>query len=112
MLLDNSNYSESGVIKVSCDVKNTGNIAGAEVVQVYVGKSKSKVERVVKELKGFDKLFLKPGESKSITIKIPVDKLKYYDESISDWSLEKGNYLIYLGNASDNIIEKAKFKVQ
>ncbi len=112
LTLNKTEYSESGVIKVSCDIKNTGNVDGAEVIQIYIGKPKSKVERVVKELKGFDKVYLKSGESKSVTIEIPIDKLKYYDESISGWNLEKGNYMIYLGNASDNIIEKAKFKVQ
>ncbi len=110
--LDDTSYSESDVIKISCDIKNTGNIDGAEVVQVYIGKPKSKVKRVIKELKGFNKVYLKSGESRSVTIEIPVDKLKYYDESISGWNLEKGYYMIYLGNASDNIIEKVKFKVQ
>jgi len=110
--LDKKEYSESGVIKVSCEVKNSGTADGSEVVQVYIGKPKSKVERVLKELKGFDKIYLKSGESKTVTVEIPIDKLKYYDESISGWKQEKGDYMIYLGNASDNIIEKTKFKVQ
>ncbi len=112
LALDQTEYLESDVIKVSCEVKNSGIVDGSEVVQVYIGKPKSKVERVLKELKGFDKIYLKSGESKKVSIEIPIDKLKYYDESTSGWNLEKGNYLIYLGNASDNIIEKAKFKVQ
>ncbi len=112
LALDKTDYSESDVIKVSCKVKNTGTLDGSEVVQVYIGKPKSKVERALKELKGFKKLNLKEGETKTITIEIPIDKLKYYDESISDWKLEKGDYVIYLGNSSNNIIEKAKFNIQ
>jgi len=68
-----------------------------------VGKKNSKVKRALKELKGFEKLSLLKGESKKINIFIEVDKLAFYDETISDWNIEKGEYIIYVGNASDNI---------
>ena len=83
--------------------ENTGNLEGKEVIQVYVGKKNSKVKRALKELKGFEKLSLLKGESKKINIFIEVDKLAFYDETISDWNIEKGEYIIYVGNASDNI---------
>ncbi len=110
--LDNNLYAKHDVIKVQCTVKNIGKYDGAEVVQVYVGKSKSKVDRAVKELKGFTKVYLKVGESKDIIIDIPIEKLQFYNESQSDWSLEKGNYLVYVGNSSDHIIQKMKLKIQ
>lgn len=96
-------YNEKETISVSCTVDNTGNLDGSEVVQVYVGKSKSKVKRALKELKGFKKVNLKSGKESNVIIEIPVSSLAFYDESISGWNLEKGDYNIYVGNASDNI---------
>lgn len=93
---------------ITCDVKNTGNVDGSEVVQVYVGKSDSKVERALKELKGFKKVNVKKGEKESVTITIKSKDLAFYDESASDWNLEKGEYEIYVGNASNNIYETLK----
>lgn len=105
-------YSKSETIIVSCQVKNTGDVSGSEVVQVYIGKPKSKVKRALKELKGFYKVQLSQGESENITITIDTSKLAYYNETISDWTLEKGDYLIYVGNASDRITEKVKIKIE
>ncbi|MCU4155621.1 glycoside hydrolase family 3 C-terminal domain-containing protein [Carboxylicivirga sp. A043] len=110
--LNNKQYNQDEIIKVTCKVTNTGDVAGAEVVQVYVGKPKSKIKRSVKELKGFNKIYLEAGESKTVTIEIPVEKLKFYDETVSDWSLEQGNYVIYIGNASDNILNKQKINIK
>ncbi|GGZ84084.1 beta-glucosidase family protein [Algibacter mikhailovii] len=105
-------YDKDGTIEVTCDVSNTGEVDGAEVVQVYVGKPNSKVDRAKKELKGFAKVALKQGEKKTVTIAIDISKLKYYDTGISDWNLELGNYDIYVGNASDNIIKKSTIKIE
>lgn len=110
--VDKKKYAKNGTITVTCDVTNTGNIDGAEVVQLYVGKSKSKVKRAVKELKGFSKVFLKSGETQTVSITIDVEKLAFYDESISDWNIEEGGYEIYVGNASNNISKKLKITVQ
>jgi len=81
-------------------------------VQVYTGKTKSKVKRAIKELKGFKKVYLEAGETKTVEIEIPVEKLMYYNEELSDWSLEKGNYTLFVGNASDNIIKKRKINIK
>ncbi len=99
-------YSLGENIEISCRIKNSGKYDGKEVVQVYIGKINSKVDRAVKELKGFKKIYVKANHSENIKIKIPVKSLAYYDEMISDWQVEKGNYLIYVGNASDNICDK------
>ncbi len=100
---DKKTYQPTDKIKVTCHVTNTGNLDGAEVIQVYVGKPKSKVKRALKELKGFQKIYLKVGEQKTTEIIINAADLAFYDESISDWNLEKGEYMVYLGNASNNI---------
>jgi beta-glucosidase len=108
---DKKVYDEADTVSVSFTVQNTGDLNGSEVVQVYVGKADSKVKRAKKELKGFQKLKLDPGENVSSTISIPISSLAFYDESISAWKIEKGDYIIYVGNASDNISKKIKIKI-
>jgi len=109
---DKKNYTENETITVSGSITNTGNINGAEVVQVYIGKSKSKVERALKELKGFQKINLKKGTSEAVEISISCKDLAFYDERISDWNLEKGDYNIYIGNSSKNISKKIKISIK
>ena len=93
-------------------MKNTGSKDGAEVVQVYVGMSNSNVLRALKELKGFKKTYLRAGNQTSEIITINVSDLSFYDESISNWNLEKGSYIIYVGNASDGVSEQINIKVK
>lgn len=100
---DKKVYTSQDQILISGRVSNVGEVTGSEVVQVYVGKSKSQVKRAVKELKGFQKVFIRKGESKEVEITIKCSDLAFYDESISNWNLEKGVYEIYVGNASNNI---------
>ncbi len=109
---DKKEYASGEKITISCKLTNAGNVDGSEVVQVYIGKPKSKVERALKELKGFKKMYLKKGESKTIEIQVDVDNLAFYDETISNWQIEKGDYEIYVGNASDNITQKLKIAVK
>ena len=109
---DKKKYSLEDTIKVSCSVNNLGNTDGSEVAQVYIGKQKSKVKRALKELKGFKKVTLKKGDSKTININIPINTLAYYNESISDWEVEKGEYTLYIGNASNSITKKIKVRIQ
>ena len=104
-------YSVKDTIKISCEVKNTGVVEGSEVVQVYIGKKNSKVKRALKELKGFKKISVTQGKSKKMEIKIDVNKLAFYDEKKSDWSIEKGEYTVYVGNASDNILKELKITI-
>jgi len=111
IISDKKNYKSADTIKISCSVENTGGVQGAEVIQVYIGKENSKVNRAMKELKGFKKLSLLKGESKIVEIYITMDKLAFYDETISDWNIEKGEYVVFVGNASDNISKKIKITV-
>ncbi|MEL7193070.1 MAG: glycoside hydrolase family 3 C-terminal domain-containing protein [Bacteroidota bacterium] len=109
---DKKSYVASDQLVVTCTVENEGEVKGAEVVQVYVGKPKSKVERAKKELKGFQKVLLEKGESRTIEIRMDVESLAYYDETTAGWVLEKGNYEVYVGNASNNIEQVIKIKVE
>jgi len=109
---DKRTYLSNDKIIISGKVTNTGNKSGAEVVQVYIGKRKSKVERALKELKGFQKIYVKKESSEVIDISIDIDSLKFYDESISNWHLEKGDYIVYIGNAADNIIQEFKINIK
>lgn len=110
--LDKTVYNSTDEIKIRATVQNTGEVGGAEVLQVYVGKPKSKVERALKELKGFQKVFVEKGTSKVVEITIKCSNLAFYDESIADWNLEKGNYEVYIGNSSKNISKKITISIQ
>ena len=78
---------------------------------MYSLKPKSKVKRALKELKGFQKVEVFKGSSNSVKISINTNNLSFYDESISNWNLEKGDYLIYVGNASNNISKEIKITI-
>lgn len=84
-------------------VRNTGNRPGAEVMQLYVRDVDSSVERPEKELKGFQKVFLQPGESKDIIITLTVDAFRYFDEKKMEWVLEPGKFQIMAGSSSRDI---------
>ncbi|MBI9041632.1 beta-glucosidase [Lutibacter sp.] len=108
---DKKQYVQNETIVISGDVLNTGKFNGSEVVQIYVGKPKSKVKRALKELKGFQKVEVFKGSSNFVKISINTNNLSFYDESISNWNLEKGDYLIYVGNASNNISKEIKITI-
>lgn len=109
---DKKSYGKNDTITISCDVSNIGDLEGSEVVQVYVGKPNSNVNRPLKELKGFSKVTLQRGGKKTVSVKIDISKLKYYDSSISDWNFESGNYEIYVGNASNSISQKLQINIE
>ena len=100
---DKKTYTLNDSIKVSCKVKNTGEIEGKEVVQVYIGKKNSKVKRAKKELKGFKKIAVSSNQSVDVNIRINIKDIAYYDEKSKAWQIEKGDYIIYVGNGSRNI---------
>jgi len=92
-----------GTVTAMATITNTGKVAGAEVVQLYIHKENSAVKRAEKELKGFEKVLLKAGESKTVSIKLPKDAFKYYNETKMAWDMEPGNYTIELGGSSRSI---------
>ena len=97
---------------MSLKIENTGDMSGAEVAMVYVGKSGSKVERALKELKGFQKVSLGLGETSQVEINIAIADLAFFNEDIDDWEIEKGDYVVYVSNASDRIFKKIKILVE
>ena len=99
-------------VTVSVDVTNTGDMAGKEVVQLYIGDNDSAIVRPVKELKGFRKIALDPGETKTVTFLIEPDMLKYFDDAKHEWVLESGKFTAYIGAASDDIRSHVEFEVK
>ena len=97
--------------KVSIDVTNTGAREGKEIVQLYISDNESSLERPVKELKGFKKVALAPGETKKVTFEIEPDMLKFYDPAQKGWVLEKGTFTAHVGAASDDIRSSVEFNV-
>ena len=104
---------DGDTLRVACVVENTGKRAGSEVVQVYVGPPKSvaaQIERPVRELKGFARVSLQPGESKRVEIALPADALCRYDEKQHGWVTDAGEYFLEVGTSSRDI--KARLPVQ
>ena len=107
--LSSSTLTAADSLTVTVNVRNTGHRAGAETVQLYIHDDKCSVDRPVKELKGFAKVALQPGESKDVKIVIGRDALSFYDEKQGAWTAEPGTFTALVGNASDNIVLKRSF---
>ena len=88
---------------VQLRVTNTGKVAGAEIVQLYVHDPQAAVKRPEKELKGFDKVFLQPGEAKTVTLTLDANAFQYYDEAKKQWVLEPGKFDVLVGSSSRDI---------
>lgn len=101
-----------GKITFTVNVKNTGKRAGAEVVQLYIHDVKASLDRPEKELKGFSKVWLQPGESKDVDITIDNSALSFYDEATQSWVSETGDFIALIGNAADNLTQKVKFALK
>lgn len=101
-----------GQITVKVDVTNTGDRAGAEVVQLYISDLKATVLRPTKELKGFDKINLEPGETKTVEFTIDSKALSFYNESKQQWDAEPGYFEALIGASSADIKGKVKFELK
>jgi len=109
---DKSNYRKGDIIHAKCTVRNTGLRDGAEVVQLYVSDPVCSVLRPEKELKGFEKVFLHPGETKTIDLMVKVSDLAFYDETKKAWNVEAGDFVLHIGNSSRNISKSVKISVK
>ncbi|MBR3988986.1 MAG: glycoside hydrolase family 3 C-terminal domain-containing protein, partial [Bacteroidales bacterium] len=98
-------------IKVTVKVENEGSMPADEVVQVYVNRPESKVEWPVKELKAFQRVSLNAGETKTVTLEIPLKDLRYWNEADNAWTLENGKLLLLVGSASDDIRETTEVTI-
>lgn len=109
---DKTTINQGDKITFTFTVKNVGKVAGAEVAQLYVSDLKSSVLRPTKELKGFEKVYLKPGEVKEVKITIDKAALSYFDADKHAWVAEPGDFEALIGNSSDNIKSKVKFTLK
>lgn len=100
---DRASMKDTDVMEVSVDIKNTGKTTGKEVVQLYVADKESTVIRPVKELKGFEKVELAPGETKTVTFRLDKRAFAYYSVRIHDWYVESGAFEIMIGASSADI---------
>ncbi|WP_222103914.1 glycoside hydrolase family 3 C-terminal domain-containing protein [Mucilaginibacter corticis] len=98
-------------ITVSVDVKNTGKMAGDEVVQLYIHDVAPSLKRPMEELRGFERITLNPGQTKTVTLTIPGSKLAFYDEKIHDFRVEPEPIDVLVGSSSADIRLKSQFKV-
>ena len=101
-----------GTLTLTLDVTNSGTREGKEVVQLYIGDDKATVLRPVKELKGFQKISLAPGETRQVTFTITPDMLKYWSEDAHDWVAEAGKFTAYVGSSSTDIRGKVTFSFE
>ena len=99
-------------LSFTVSVTNTGKVAGSETVQLYIHDCESSLPRPYKELKGFRKVYLQPGETKEVTITIGKDALSFYDDKAASWTTEPGQFEALVGNASDNIVSKVAFTLK
>lgn len=100
-----------GTLTVTVPVKNTGSVAGKEVVQLYVGDDKCSVLRPLKELKHFQKIALQPGEEKSVTFTVTPEDLQFYDDKAACWKSEPGKFKLYIGSSSTDIRGTVNFEL-
>lgn len=101
--LSSDHMDDNSRIIVSVDVTNSGKMAGKEVVQMYVSDKNGTPGRPVKELKGFAKVNLEPGETKTVSLELKARDLSYYHEQLGDWYAPTGEYEVMIGHASDDI---------
>lgn len=106
-----SSFSAGETIELSIPIKNTGDLTGKEIIQVYMQKSDSEVMRADKELKGFTKVDLKAGENISASITLKVDELAYFDKKTMSWIVEPGEYTLLIGSSSRDIRGTTKITV-
>ena len=112
LMADKQQLSAGGQISFTVNVTNTGSRAGSETVQLYISDKQCSVDRPVKELKAFQKVFLQPGESQDVTLTIGCDALSFYNEAKGEWTAEPGAFEALVGTASDNLTGKITFELQ
>jgi beta-glucosidase len=101
----------AGGFRVSVDVTNSGKIAGAEVVQIYVGQLKPSIKRPVRELKGFVKVKLGPGEMRRVDVLLEKVAFAFWDSGSNDWMVEPGEFVIEAGVSSRDLRERSIFSI-
>ena len=103
LMIDKNKIRSDDEIKVSVDVTNSGSVEGKEIVQLYVQDVESSVERPIKELKRFEKVFLHPNETKTVLFELKKEDLSFYNETVNSWIVENGTFKILVGSSSRDI---------
>ena len=103
---------KKGMIQVSLDITNLGDMEADEVVQLYVSRPDTKIERPVKELEAFERVTLKAGETKNVTLEFPVSELAHWDMETNGWTVEPGKVQILVGAASDDIRQTIETEIR
>lgn len=109
--VDKKNYKKGDKIAVTLKIKNTGSVAGKEVVQIYISKENSVVERADKELKAFKKIAVAPGQTSVTALNINVNDLAYFDDATRKWIVEPGKYKVLAASSAADIREVATFSI-
>lgn len=112
VIANKKKISDKDSITFSVSVKNSGNKTGAEIVQLYISDKKSYLPRPLKELKGFEKVWLQPGEEKTVSITIDKDALSFFDDKLHKWVIEPGQFEALLGSSSEDIKGKVMFELE
>lgn len=110
--LKKKNLTKGEGAKVTFTIKNTGDVAGSEIAQVYVAKPESKIFRAPKELKGFVKIHLDPGEEKKVSVELDDRAFAFWNTATEDWCVESGEYKILVGASSMDIRLEAAAKMK
>lgn len=110
--LSASEITADGQVLVTVDVKNTGDRASDEVVQLYVHAEASRVKRPLKQLKGFQRISLALGEVQTVSFELPVEELAFWDVTRDQWCVETGEYLLMIGRSSADIKVQGSLKVE
>ena len=110
--LKKKNLTKGEGAKVTFTIKNTGDVAGSEIAQVYVAKPESKIFRAPKELKGFVKIHLEPGEEKKVMVELDDRAFAFWNTATEDWCVESGEYKILVGASSRDIRLEAAAKMK
>jgi len=110
--VDKTKYAKNDIVKLSVTITNSGKLDGAEVIQAYIQDKVSSVPRPTKELKGFNKVHLKAGESKVVSLELPVSEWGFYDETTKQFKVEPGQFIINLGTSSRDIKQQIPVTVE
>ena len=94
--------ASGSTVSVSFDVTNAGNVAGAEVAQLYVSDPSAQVDRPERELKGFAKVRLAPGETRHVTLNLDARAFSYWDAAAHKWTIDPGKFILRVGDSSEN----------
>ena len=111
-VIQSTGLTVNDTLRVSVNVTNSGDVAGEEVVQMYVGFSHSAIDRPVKLLRGFHKVYINPGETVTVSFDLPVKELAWYNPDYRSWEIELMEYELYTGiSSAANNLQQATFTI-